>query len=188
MTGLDPDTDVIIEIYCLITTADLALVDAGGFGVVVHQPAAVMAAMGEWCTRTHGASGLTAAVAASTTSPADAAAQLLAYIRRHVPAPGAGILAGNSIHADRSFLRRPPYNVVTDHLHYRLLDVSSIKEAARRWSPRAIKKLPSKKGLHKARDDILESIAEASFYREMIFQIGEEAAVARAAKNRKHKK
>ncbi|AEO54216.1 hypothetical protein MYCTH_2106971 [Thermothelomyces thermophilus ATCC 42464] len=133
MTGLDPDSDSIIEIYCLITDGQLNLLDECGWGTVVHQPRERMAMMDEWCTRVHGDSGLTAAVIESTVTPQQAADGLLAYIQKYVPQKGTALLAGNSVHADRAFLRKAPYNKVLDHLHYRILDVSSIKEAARRW-------------------------------------------------------
>lgn len=170
MTGLDFDKDEIIEIYCLVTNGDLALADTEGWGTVVHQPQARMDQMDEWCTRTHGQTGLTAAVVASDVTPEQAADGLLAYIKKHVPEPGTGILAGNSVHADRAFLNREPYRKVLDHLHYRILDVSSLKEATRRWSPRVLEDMPDKKMLHKAKDDILESIEEARFYKEAVFQ------------------
>ncbi|KAK4032682.1 ribonuclease H-like domain-containing protein [Parachaetomium inaequale] len=170
MTGLDPDTDLIIEIYCLITNGQLELVDEAGWGTVVHQTSERMAMMDEWCTRVHGESGLTAAVIESTVTPQQAADGLLAYIQKYVPERGIALLAGNSVHADRAFLRKGPYSKVLDHLHYRILDVSSIKEAARRWCPQAASAVPRKKGLHKAKDDILESIDEAKYYRSVIFQ------------------
>ncbi|KAK4105952.1 ribonuclease H-like protein [Parathielavia hyrcaniae] len=170
MTGLDPDTDSIIEIFCLITDGQLNLLDDSGWGTVVHQTAERMAMMDEWCTRVHGESGLTAAVVESTVTPQQAADGLLAYIKSHVPEKGVALLAGNSVHADRAFLRKEPYSKVLRHLHYRILDVSSIKEAARRWSPQAALAAPRKKGLHKARDDILESIEEARYYKSAIFQ------------------
>ncbi|KAI0485226.1 ribonuclease H-like protein [Xylariaceae sp. FL0804] len=170
MTGLDPDREEIIEIFCIITTGQLEVVDAAGWGTVVHQPQSRMDLMDAWCTATHGASGLTAAVVASSVTPQQAADGLLAYVRRHVPTRGVALLAGNSVHADRAFLRRGPYAAVTDHLHHRLLDVSSLKEAARRWCPRGvIKRAPTKKGLHQAREDILESIEEARYYKDVIF-------------------
>ncbi len=87
-----------------------------------------------------------------------------------MPRPRTALLAGNSVHADRAFLRREPYRKVVDHLHYRILDVSSLKEAALRWSPHLLAGAPKKQGLHKAREDILESIAEARWYKETIFQ------------------
>ncbi|TPX17487.1 uncharacterized protein E0L32_003130 [Thyridium curvatum] len=177
MTGLDPDKEEIIEIFCLITDGQLNLLDEAGWGAVVHQPAERMAQMDEWCTRTHAATGLTAAVAASTATPEQAAAGLLAYVRRHVPAARTALLAGNSVHADRAFLRRAPYARVLDHLHYRILDVSSLKEAARRWAPaEVVLRAPAKMGRHRAREDILESIAEARYYKEAIFSAGAKGA------------
>ncbi|PSR81591.1 ribonuclease H-like domain-containing protein [Coniella lustricola] len=171
MTGLDPDKDAILEIFCLITNADLDLVDADGWGTVVHQTRARMDEMDEWCTRTHGDSGLTAAVLASDVTPHQAADALLAYIQRFVPDPRRALLAGNSVHADKAFLAKEPYRKVIDHLHYRILDVSSIKEAARRWRPQAVADAPRKKGLHQAKDDILESIDEAKHYKAAVFQV-----------------
>jgi oligoribonuclease len=170
MTGLDPDTEEIIEIYCIITDGQLNLLDEKGWGRVIHQPKSRMDAMDEWCQRTHGHSGLTAAVLASTVTPEAAAEELLAYIQQYVPTPRKALLAGNSVHADRAFLRREPYSKVIEHLHYRLLDVSSIKEAARRWCPKVAKKTPTKRGLHQAREDILESIEEAKYFKEKLFQ------------------
>lgn len=170
MTGLDPDTDEILEICCIVTTGNLDVVDPEGFHAVVHWPASRLDRMDAWCTATHARSGLTAAVLASTTTPARAADALYRYVTGLVPEPRRALLAGNSVHADRAFLRRGPYAAVVDHLHYRLLDVSAIKEAARRWSPpRLLDAAPRKKGRHLARDDILESIAEARFYRDAIF-------------------
>ncbi|KAK4245619.1 mitochondrial Oligoribonuclease [Corynascus novoguineensis] len=170
MTGLDPDTDEIIEIYCLITDGQLNLLDECGWGTVVHQTSERMAMMDEWCTRVHGNSGLTAAVIESTVTPQQAADGLLAYVQKHVPVSGTALLAGSSVHADRAFLRKAPYDRILDHLHYRILDISSIKEAARRWCPQLASAVPHKKCLHKAKDDILESIEEARYYRSVIFR------------------
>jgi oligoribonuclease len=170
MTGLDVDKEEIMEIHCIITTGNLEIVDLTGWGVVVHQSAERMAQMDEWCTRTHGASGLTEAVIKSTISPEEAATGLLTYIQRYIPGRRIGLLAGNSVHADRAFLRKGPYAKVVDHLHYRLLDVSAIKEAAKRWCPPSVMNgAPKKKGLHLAKDDILESIAEARYFKDVIF-------------------
>ncbi|KAK4131997.1 ribonuclease H-like protein [Trichocladium antarcticum] len=194
MTGLDPETDSIIEIFCLITDGQLELLDEPGWGTVVHQSRERMDMMDEWCARVHGESGLTAAVIDSAVTPQQAADSLLAYIQKHVPEKGVALLAGNSVHADQAFLRKGPYKRVLNHLHYRILDVSSIKEAARRWwslettpiplpqhlsrahtvltqtSPQVASAAPHKRGLHKAKQDILESIEEARFYRAAVFQ------------------
>ena len=100
-----------------------------------------------------------------------AASALLQYIRTYVPKPRKGLLAGSSVHCDKEFLNKKPYAKVMEHLHYRILDVSSIKEAARRWAPEeTLEKVPRKKGLHQAREDILESIEEARYYREVFFR------------------
>ncbi|KAG6039559.1 hypothetical protein E4U41_002404 [Claviceps citrina] len=171
MTGLDPDSDVIIEMYCILTTGSLQVMDEAGYHAIVHCPKHRLDQMDDWCTRTHARSGLTAAVLASTTTHEQAAAGLLEYITRFVPERRKALLAGNSVHADRAFLRRGPYAKVVDHLHHRLLDISAIKEAARRWCPpEVIANAPVKKGRHLARDDILESIDEAKYYRRVIFQ------------------
>jgi len=170
MTGLNPDSEEIIEIFCLITNGQLELLDEGGWGTVIHQSKERMDLMDEWCTRVHGDSGLTAAVIRSTVIPEQAAEGLLTYIQSHVPNKGVALLAGNSVHADQAFLRKRPYRTVLDHLHYRILDVSSIKEAARRWCPSKASRAPAKKGLHTAKEDILESIEEARYYKSAIFQ------------------
>ncbi|KFA66488.1 hypothetical protein S40285_00701 [Stachybotrys chlorohalonatus IBT 40285] len=179
MTGLNPDTEEILEIYCILTTGNLELLDEEGFHAVVHWPKSRLDQMDEWCTKTHAGSGLTEAVLASTTTPEEAANGLYEYVTRFIPEQRKALLAGNSIHADRAFLRQGPYAKVTDHLHYRLLDVSSIKEAARRWgAAKIVKRVPNKKGTHKARDDILESIEEARYYRDKIFSLTFENATA----------
>ncbi|KAH8598697.1 ribonuclease H-like domain-containing protein [Bisporella sp. PMI_857] len=171
MTGLDRDNDVIIEIFCLITNGNLELLDEEGWGCVVHQSQETMDKMGEWCTKTHGASGLTAKVLASTTSPEEAASGLLSYITKYVPEPKRALLAGNSVHADQAFLYKLPYRKVLEHLHHRIMDVSTLKEVARRWSSLDVNLgIPQKKGLHRAKEDILESIEEARYYKEAIFQ------------------
>lgn len=170
MTGLDRQHDNIMSLACFITDARLNLLDPAGFEAVIHHQAAQLNRMDEWCTRTHGQSGLTSACLASTTTADDAAVGLLRYIRRWVPEPRTGLLAGNSVHCDKEFLAKKPFGVVLEYLHYRILDVSSIKEAVRRWAPvDMVGNVPMKKGVHQAREDILESIAEARFYRDTFF-------------------
>ncbi|KAK8085539.1 Exonuclease [Apiospora hydei] len=170
MTGLDPDKEEIIEIFCIITDGNLNVMDEAGWGTVIHQSKERMDMMDEWCTKTHEKTGLTAKVLASTVTPEQAADELLAYIQKHVPERRA-LLAGNSVHADRAFLRKEPYKKVTRHLHHRILDVSTLKEAAKRWCPREVNRnAPTKQGLHEARQDILESIEEARYYKDVIFQ------------------
>ncbi|CAO2647790.1 Nn.00g087120.m01.CDS01 [Neocucurbitaria sp. VM-36] len=159
-----------MSLAAFVTDADLNILDEEGYEAIIHHSKARLDGMGEWCIKHHGQSGLTQACLDSTTTAEEAAQGLLQYINRFVPQSRTALLAGNSVHADKSFLVRPPYNVVTDHLHYRILDVSSIKEAARRWAPKEVlNKIPRKQMLHEARADILESIEEARYYREAFF-------------------
>ncbi|TVY14570.1 Mitochondrial oligoribonuclease [Lachnellula arida] len=171
MTGLDLDNDVIIEIFCVITNGNLDVLDEEGWGAVIHQSKETMDKMDEWCTKTHGASGLTAAVIASSTTAEQASTALLSYIKRFVPEPKRALLAGNTVHADKAFLRKAPYTQVHDHFSHRILDVSSLKEAAKRWCGLdVLVGVPKKMLLHQAKADILESIEEARYYKETIFQ------------------
>lgn len=165
MSGLNPDTCKILEIATLVTDEDLALV-AEGPDIVVHQLDEVLDAMDEWCTTHHGESGLTAAVKASTISLAEAEAQTLTFLEAHTEA-GTSPLCGNSIWQDRRFIAR--YMPKLDaFLHYRMIDVSTVKELSRRWYADA--KAPAKGQSHRALDDIRESIAELQFYRENVFK------------------
>ncbi|KAL8751111.1 MAG: hypothetical protein Q9199_006645 [Rusavskia elegans] len=132
MTGLDVENDEIISLCCFITDAQLNLLDEQGFEAVVHLDKSRLDAMDEWCIATHGRTGLTKASIASTTTAQEAADGLLAYIEKYVPRSVRGLLAGNSVHQDKAFLRKPPFDSIVRYLHYRMLDVSSINEAARR--------------------------------------------------------
>jgi oligoribonuclease (3'-5' exoribonuclease) len=173
MTGLDAERDQIIQVCCFITDHNLNLLESTGFERTIHAPDSTLSTMSQWCIDTHERTGLTAAVRASTTSAATAADALLAYITTHVPTPRTALLAGNSVHADKAFLVKGPWARVLEHLHYRILDVSSLKEAARRWgSAELLAEAPLKKGVHLAKDDILESIEEMRFYRERLFGVG----------------
>ncbi|KAL9057153.1 MAG: hypothetical protein Q9162_002481 [Coniocarpon cinnabarinum] len=172
MTGLDPTNDSILSVACFITDSLLNLLDPHGYHAIVHHTHHQLAQMGEWCTRQHGASGLTEACLTSTTTATQAAQDLLAYIQRHVHQPRLALLAGNSVYSDKLFLMQQPYAPVIDYLHYRILDVSAIKEAAKRWSPEPVlAQTPQKEGKHEAKADILESIAEARFYRDAFFTL-----------------
>lgn len=165
MTGLDPEHDTILEIATLITDGELKII-AEGPNIIVHQPDSVLETMSDWCKEHHGASGLTARVRASTISLAEAEAQTLAFIRQHVPERTAP-LCGNSIHQDRRFIVR--YMPAIDAwLHYRMVDVSTVKELARRWYPDF--QPPAKKESHLAMADIRESIEELAAYRKSIFR------------------
>ncbi len=167
MTGLDPATHVIVEIATMVTDDDLAIV-AEGPDLVVHQPDTAMAAMDAVVRKMHGRSGLTDAIAASTVSLADAGAATLEFIKAHVAEPRTVPLCGNSIATDRRFLAAFLPDI-EQWLHYRSIDVSTVKELCRRWYPDAYAAAPTKAGSHRALDDIRESIAELRYYRETIF-------------------
>ena len=171
MTGLNRQHDHIMSICCFVTDAQLNLRDNTGFEATIHHDKEILDGMDDWCRNTHGRSGLTEACLKSTTTAQEAAQGLLTYIRRYVPQERKALLAGNSVHADKDFLSKEPYDAVIKHLHYRILDVSSLKEAALRWAPEEILKLvPPKRNLHQAREDILDSIQEAKFYRNAFFK------------------
>src|SRR5512144_1514322 len=167
MTGLDPARERIIEIATILTDGQLMEI-AVGPELVIHQPDEILAAMDDWNTQHHGASGLTRRVKESTITDADAEAQTIAFINAHVQAKDRPVLAGNSIHQDRRFIRR--YMPALDtRLHYRMVDVSTVKELARRWFPQITAKLPPKKETHRALDDTRESIDELRWYRQHVF-------------------
>ncbi|MBX3028218.1 oligoribonuclease [bacterium] len=166
MSGLDPARNVILEIATLITDASLTVV-AEGPVLAIHQPDSVLDAMDDWNREHHGASGLTARVRASHLSAADAETRSLAFVSAHCAARSSP-LCGNSIYQDRRFLAR--HMPQLDHyLHYRNVDVSTIKELVRRWYP-AGPPPPEKKHAHLALDDIRESIEELRFYRAHYFR------------------
>ncbi len=167
MTGLDPERERIIEVAMILTDGQLTEV-ASGPELVLHQSDEILAAMDDWNKSHHGASGLVERVRASTISDADAEAQMVAFINAHVPQKDRPVLAGNSIHQDRRFVRRY-MPVLEKRLHYRMVDVSTVKELARRWYPQVVAKQPAKKETHRALDDIRESIDELRFYRQHVF-------------------
>lgn len=166
MTGLDVTRERIIEIATLITDAKLNII-AEGPELVIHQSDELLAAMDEWNTEHHGASGLTERVRASQVSEADAEAQTLEFVAQHC-AERTCPLAGNSIYMDRMFLSRYMPKL-EGYVHYRNVDVSTIKELARRWYPDVVERAPKKNERHRAMDDIRESIAELAFYRGAVF-------------------
>lgn len=167
MTGLEPERHVIVEIATLVTDDELQIVGEGP-DLVVHQPPEVFAEMDDFVRNMHTSSGLLPAIEASTISLADAGAQTLAFIKEHVPDARTVPLCGNSIGTDRRFLAKY-LPEIEDYLHYRSVDVSTIKELARRWYPGALSALPRKATAHRALDDIRESIDELRFYRERLF-------------------
>jgi oligoribonuclease len=167
MTGLDHERDVIVEIATLVTDDDLHVIAAGP-DLVIHHPDDVLDRMEPVVKEMHGSSGLTEAIRASTITLEEAGAQTLAFLRQHCPEPRVTPLCGNSIGTDRRFLAKYLPAIET-HLHYRSVDVSTIKELARRWYPGVLESAPRKAAAHRALDDIMESIGELRFYRETLF-------------------
>ena len=167
MTGLDPDRHVIVEIATLITDDDLELV-AEGPDLVIHQPPEALALMDDYVREMHTRSGLLAQIDASTVTPDRAAAETLAFLRAHIPDPRSVPLCGNSIGTDRRFLARW-FPEIEDFLHYRSVDVSTLKELARRWYPDSLPGAPKKARGHRALDDIRESLEELRYYRNALF-------------------
>ena len=166
MSGLYPETDRILEVAILVTDGELNLV-AEGPSLIVHQPDEVLDAMDAWNTSHHGASGLTQRVRESTIDESEASAAVLRFLAEHTDKAKAP-LAGNSVHQDRRFLARYMPEVEA-WLHYRNIDVSTIKELAIRWYPKKYAARPTKKGSHRAMDDLLESIEELKYYRSALF-------------------
>ena len=166
MTGLDLGADALIEVAALVTDFDLNVL-GDGIDVIIKPPAEALAQMVPFVTEMHTKSGLLDELEAGTTM-ADAQARVLAYIREHCPAGSRPPLAGNTVATDRSFLIRDMPELEA-FLHYRIVDVSSIKELSRRWFPRAYFHAPAKRGNHRALADIQESIEELRYYREAVF-------------------
>ena len=167
MTGLQPDSDRVIEIAMLVTDPQLNVLATGPV-LVVHQPDSVLDAMDSWNKSTHAKSGLIEKVRASTLTEADAERQAVAFLSAHVPA-SASPMCGNSICQDRRFLARWMPRLES-YFHYRNLDVSTLKELCRRWKPELAKGF-TKEGKHEALADILESIEELKFYRKSVMTI-----------------
>ena len=167
MTGLNPDTDKVIELAMVITDTHLNVVAEGPVWVV-HQSAEVMGGMDSWNTGTHGKSGLTARVLAAATSEADIEASALEFLKLHVPRL-ASPMCGNSICQDRRFMAKNMPKL-EDWFHYRNLDVSTLKELCKRWKPELAKGM-KKHGKHEALADIYESIEELKYYREHFLKL-----------------
>jgi oligoribonuclease len=168
MTGLDPSRHVIVEIASLITDDELEIVGEGP-QLVLTASAAQMGEMDEVVARMHHRSGLAQDIAASSLSMEEAQAATMDFLRRHIDEPGTVPLAGNSIGTDRRFLAAQMPEIES-FLHYRCVDVSTVKELARRWYPELMAEAPEKHGSHRALHDIKESIAELRFYRERLFR------------------
>ncbi len=168
MTGLDHTSDVIVEIATIITDDDLNIV-AEGPDLVVHQPDAVLDNMNEVVTKMHTDSGLLEQIKSSTLTLEEAGQQTLDFIKEHCPEAGTVPLCGNSIGTDRRFLAQY-LPEIENYLHYRSVDVSSIKELVRRWYPEANARRPWKPNSHRALDDIKESVAELQHYQQVVFR------------------
>jgi oligoribonuclease len=183
MTGLDLRRDALIEVAAIVTDADLNALD-GGVEVVIHAHDDVLDTMMPVVRDMHEASGLTDAVRASNVTLGEAEKLVLDYVRSHVPDPASSPLCGNSIATDRGFIARD-MPALDEHLHYRMVDVSSIKELAKRWYPRVYQSQPEKGLAHRALADIRESILELAYYRQTLFvaQPGPTSEQAQAAAN-----
>jgi oligoribonuclease len=168
MTGLDPAGHAIVEIATLVTDDGLEVV-AEGPDLVVHQPPEALAEMDGVVRKMHTKSGLLAAIESSTVSLEDAGVATLDFIKQHVPEPRTVPLAGNSIGMDRRFLAAYLPDI-EQYLHYRSVDVSTIKELCRRWYPDVLANAPEKAGGHRALDDIRESVGELQYYRSTVFR------------------
>ena len=167
MTGLRLETDKLIEVAALVTDSELNVL-GDGIDIVIHADEDALAGMPDVVTEMHRKSGLTDEVRRSTVTVAEAEQQILAYIREHVTSPGTVPLAGNSIATDRGFIARDMPEL-DKYLHYRMIDVSSIKELCRRWYPRIYFGQPEKGLAHRALADIRESIRELEYYRRTAF-------------------
>ena len=166
MTGLDLGADALVEVAALVTDSELTVL-GDGVDVVIRPPQEALDQMGDFVRQMHTASGLLPQLE-SGISLEEAQEKVLAYVREHVPEAGKAPLGGNTISTDRAFLLRDMPEL-EGHLHYRMIDVSSIKELARRWYPRTYFNAPVKTGNHRALGDILDSIAELRYYREAVF-------------------
>jgi oligoribonuclease len=167
MTGLDPARHTIVEIATLVTDDDLVIVEEGP-DLIVHATPEQLAEMDEFVLNMHTRSGLLAGIEQSTLTLADAGAQTLEFLKRHIPEPRTVPLAGNSIGTDRRFLATQ-LPEIEEYLHYRSVDVSTLKELCRRWRPEVYKAAPAKKGGHRALQDIRESVTELAYYRDAFF-------------------
>jgi len=179
MTGLDQVADALVEVAAVVTDSELNVL-GDGVDIVIAPPPAAVEQMGDFVREMHTTSGLLADLAGGATL-AQAEAAVLEYVRSWVPEPGKAPLAGNSIGTDKAFLERDMPDLIA-HLHYRVIDVSSIKELARRWYPRVYYASPAKNGGHRALADILESIDELRYYRAalLVAQPGPDSKAAKA--------
>lgn len=180
MTGLDTTNDALIEVACLVTDSELNVL-GDGVSVVIRPPAQAVESMGDFVRNMHTASGLINDLDAGLTME-EAQAAVLDYVRQYVPVAGKAPLAGNTVGMDRMFLERDMPELMA-HLHYRVVDVSSLKELVRRWYPRVFFQAPAKTGGHRALGDIKDSIQELKYYREtvLVSRPGPDSEAAKAA-------
>ena len=172
MTGLDLEKDCLLEVAVIITDGQTNIVDEG-IDLLIKPRAEALDHMGDFVREMHTKSGLLAELeTAVALDLAEAEKQVLDYIKRFVPGKGQALLAGNSVGTDKQFLEKEMPQVIS-HLHYRLVDVSSVKELAKRWYPRAFYNAPEKHGGHRALADIRESIQELRYYRKALWSPGE---------------
>lgn len=167
MTGLEPETDVIVEIAIIVTDGKLEQIIEGP-NLVIHAPDEILDNMPQIVVEMHEASGLTERVKASTLTVEEAEAEVMAWLTQHVPDPNVAPLAGNSVHSDRAFMKKY-MPALEKHVHYRNVDVSTIKELVKRWAPDIAEQEPEKVGNHRALGDIRDSIDQLKFYRERVF-------------------
>ncbi|XP_062555022.1 oligoribonuclease, mitochondrial isoform X2 [Armigeres subalbatus] len=167
MTGLEVEKDRILEIACVVTNKNLDILERGP-DIVIHEPEEVLTAMNEWCQVNHAKTGLTQAVRDSKTNLQQAEQMVLDFVKKYCPEKACP-LAGNSVYMDRMFLYRymPRLN---EYLHYRIVDVSTVKEVCKRWNGAVFSHCPPKKLVHRALDDIEESIRELQYYKDYMFQ------------------
>ncbi|GJQ69547.1 hypothetical protein Trydic_g6646 [Trypoxylus dichotomus] len=168
MTGLDVINDKIMEVACLVTDSDLNIV-AEAPPIIIQQPSTILDNMNEWCKKQHGQSGLTEACRNSKNTFQNAEEMLLKFLKSHVTEK-ASPLAGNSVYMDRIFLQMH-MPAVSEYLHYRIIDVSSLKELCRRWNIDVYQQAPKKEFSHRALDDIRESINELKYYKNNFFKM-----------------
>ncbi|XP_058838207.1 oligoribonuclease [Topomyia yanbarensis] len=167
MSGLDVDNDKILEVACIVTNKNLEYLEPG-LNLVIHEPESVLQSMNEWCKVNHSKTGLLQAVRDSRIGLSDAEQTILDVVKKHCPEKACP-LAGNSVYMDRMFLSRymPRLN---EFLHYRIVDVSSLKELCKRWNGAIFSRVPPKELRHRALEDIEESIKELQYYRQYMFQ------------------
>ncbi|CAH1173505.1 unnamed protein product [Phaedon cochleariae] len=168
MTGLNVDQDKIMEIACLVTDSNLNII-AEGPEIIINQPKSILDSMDEWCIKQHGKTGLTEACLKSSISLKEAESSVLDFLCKHVEEKQCP-LAGNSIYMDRLFLLKHMPKL-HDFIHYRIIDVSTIKEICRRWNSRIFHAVPKKEYSHRALQDIKESVEELRYYRDNFFKL-----------------